>query len=270
MTTPGSGPNDAFDPFETRLANRVARHAEGGIRPIDAGAIAHQAAMAGGRQGRGAGLGALARVGWLLAGAALAVGAIGGVAWAGSHGLLGVTAPTDQPSFVAVVPTESVPSAPAATTLAPTLAPTPTAAPTKAPTVACAVADLSAKVTGWAGAAGNRVGTVVLTSHSATDCKLATLQRPQLVDANDVVLIDGDAPSHPTTTLLTPGESVTTMVDDANYCGSAPTAPVTVAFVFAGGDQLVAEAKSTSDMSGLPDCLGPGGPGLMTMHPWAP
>src|SRR4051812_45299080 len=104
MTTPGSGPNDAFDPFETRLANRVVHHADGGVRPIDAGAIAHQAAVAGGRQGRGARLGALARVGWLLAGAALAVGAIGGVTWAGSHGLLGVTTPTDEPSFVAVVP----------------------------------------------------------------------------------------------------------------------------------------------------------------------
>jgi hypothetical protein len=266
MTSRGQGPNDAFDPFETRLANRVARHAEGGVRPIDAGAVAHAAAIAGGRQGRAAGLGALARVGWLFAGAALAVAAIGGVAWAGSHGLLGVASPTDEPSFVAVVPTEP----PATEAPTPTIAPTPTPAPTKAPVVACVVSNLSAQVTAWDGAAGNRVGTIVLTNNGPVACQLATLERPQLVDGNNTVLLDGDAPTSTDTILLAPSATVSTMVDDANYCGSAPKAPVTVAFVFADGAKLTAAPRSATDVFGAPDCFGPGGPGQMTMHPWAP
>ncbi|MBI3751655.1 MAG: DUF4232 domain-containing protein [Chloroflexi bacterium] len=260
---------EPFDAFETRLATRVTRHADRGVRPIDAGHIAHEAAATGRGSGvarrAGAGAGFLGRLGWLVAGAALAAGLIGGASWAGSHGLLGA-APTPSPTLVAVVPTEA-PSVEPST--APTTAPV-TAPPTVAPILACALADLAARVTAWDGAAGNRIGTVVLTNTGAVACKLQAIERPQLVDGAGTVLIDGDDPSHPGSVEIAAGARVTTEVDDANYCGPAAVAPVSVAFVFSNGDRLVAAAKSPTDMSGLPDCLGPGGPGLVQMHPWAP
>ena len=267
MTSQRPDPTEPFDAFEARVASRVTRHAENGVRPIDAGSIAHAAATSGGGWGRRAGTGAtfLGRLAWLVAGAALAAGAIGGASWAGSHGLLGA-APTPSPTLVAVVPT-------AAPTESPTAPPTPvppTHEPTVAPIGACLVADLKAHVNSWDGAAGNRIGTLTLTNAGVVACKLEAIERPQLVDGSGTVLIDGDDPTDPGSITLASGETVTTMVDDANYCGPAAVAPVTVAFLFNTGDRLVAEAKSPTDMTGLPDCLGPGGPGMITMHRWAP
>jgi hypothetical protein len=255
-----TGPNDAF---EARLAARLERHADNGVRPLDAVAIASEAvasARGGRRQGSGVGS-ALARLGWVLAGAALAASAIGGAMWAGSNGLLGTPVASSTPSLVAVIPTneptpsESLP---------------PTAEPTVPPIPACSVADLAAQVTGWSGAAGNRIAAITLTYNGAGSCRMHDLERPQLVDANGTVLIDGDAPSATTSLTLDPGATLSTEIDDANYCGAAPKAPATVAFVFSGGQKLVADPRSSSDLSGVPDCLGPTGPGMITMHPWAP
>jgi Protein of unknown function (DUF4232) len=255
-----SAPSDAF---EARLASRVARHAEHGVRPIDAVAIASAAVVAsrGGRRSGSGAAAALGRLGWLLAGAALAAGLIGGAMWAGGHDLLGTPVTSPEPTLVAVVPTEAP---------TPYESVEPTTAPTEPPVPACAVADLSAQVTSWTGAAGNRIATVTLTYTGTTACRMRTLETPQLIDANGTVLIQGDTPSHPAAITLDPGVTVSTEVDDANYCGPAPKAPATVAFVFSGGQQLVAAPRSTSDLSGVPDCLGPTGPGLITMHPWAP
>lgn len=260
---------EPFDAFETRLAARVTRHAERGVRPIDAASIAHQAAVAGGRAGIGRRAGGgptfLGRLGWLLAGAALAAGLIGGASWAGSNGLLGA-APTPSPTLVAVVPTASPTEAPSAEPTAVPVTPEPTAAPL----AACVVADLQARVTAWDGAAGNRVGTVVMTNRGAEACRLQAIERPQLVDGRSAVLIDGDDPTQPGSLTLEAGATVSTLVDDANFCGPGAVAPVTVAFVFSNGDRLVAEAMSPMDKTGLPDCLGPGQPGLIAMHAWAP
>ena len=279
MTAQGPDRSDAYsatgptDPFEARLAGRLASHADNGVRPIDAAGIATAAAAAGGgasRRSRGGAGAALGRLGWLLAGAAIAAGAIGGTMWAGSHGLLGTPVQSSEPSLVAVGPSAgpSIEIPTAAPSIAiPTAAPIPTAPPIPA----CNVADLSAQVTSWSGAAGNRVAAVTLTNGGATACQIQSLERPQLVDANDAVLIDGDAPSHPSSVTLGPGATVSTEVDDANYCGSTnPKAPVTVAYVFSGGQQLVAAPWKPTDAFGVPDCLGSGQPGLITMHPWAP
>jgi hypothetical protein len=274
MTAQGPDRSDAYpatgasDPFEARLAGRLATHAEHGVRPIDAAGIATAAAAAGGGASRrGSGLGtALGRLGWLLAGAGLAAAAIGGASWAGSHGLLGAAVESPTPSLVAIVPTQGPSPSPLT---APTEAPTPAAVATPVPIEPCQVKDLAARVTLWSGAAGNRVASVELVNDGPR-CSLATTQRPQLVDANDVVLIDGDNPTTLDTIVLAPAEKVSTQLDDANYCGAQPTAPVSVAFVFYGGDQLVAEPWKPTDTFGVPDCLGPGGPGQITMHPWAP
>ncbi|HEX7949397.1 MAG TPA: hypothetical protein VF494_03535 [Candidatus Limnocylindrales bacterium] len=253
---------EPFDAFETRLATRVTRHSERGVRPIDAGRIAQLAAVAGGGAARarrgGVAPTLLGRIGWLLAGAALAAGLIGGASWAGGNGLLGA-APTPSPTLVAVAPTRSP---------APSSAPTP--ASTEPPSKACQLANLSAKIADWTGAAGNRVATVVLGNVGAGPCVLVAAQRPQLVDGTGAVLIDGTDPTNPGKLTLARGEAVTTEVDVANYCGATPTAPVTLAFVFANGERLTAQARNASDTFGLPECMGPGGPGMITMYPWAP
>jgi len=274
MTNQGSEPRDRFDAFETRLANRINRHAEHGVRPIDAGAIARQAAIAGGGHGLGrrvgAGAGAFARVGWLLVGAAFAAGAIGGASWAGSHGLLGAVE-TPPPSLVAIAPTEAPTAAvTAAPTEAPTEAPTVAPSPTVAPIGACIVARLRARVTAWSGAAGNRVATIVLTNGGTVACKIQVYERPQLVDGNDTVLIDGAPPVQAGSITIAAGGTVTTQTDASNYCGPTPKAPVTVAFVFSSGLQLVAVPLSPTDTFGLPECMGAGSGASITMHPWAP
>lgn len=269
MTSQRPDPTEPFDAFEMRLAARVTRHAERGVRPIDAGRIAHESAIAGtgagtGRARAGATLGG--RLGWLLAGAVLAAGLIGGASWAGSHGLLGV-APSPSPTLLADVPTD-IPSLAPPSESATAAAPTPR--PTAAPIEACRMAALAARVTAWNGAAGNRIGTIVLSNHGTVACKLQVTDRPQLVDGAGTVLIDGDAPSHPGSIEVAAGATVTTEVDAANYCGPAAPAPVTVAFEFSNGDRLLATALSAADTSGLPDCMGPGSPGMISMHPWAP
>ena len=47
-------------------------------------------------------------------------------------------------------------------------------------------------------------------------------------------------------------------------------APVSVAFSLSNGDLLVAEAVSSSDLSGVPPCNGPGNPGEISMQAWTP
>jgi hypothetical protein len=270
MTSQGPGTPDEFDAFERRLASRVTRHADHGVRPIDAAAIAHHAA-AGGRAAGGLGAGArfLGRAGWLLAGAALAAGAIGGAAWAGSHGLLGIASTSPLPSLVAFAPS-AAPVTATASTGAPSAPPVVTAAPTQPAVQVCHVSSLAARVTAWTGAAGNRVATVVLTNNGSSACHIQSLERPQLVDGNSSVLIDGTDPSRSTALTIDAGASVSTMVDDANYCGPRPKAPVTVAFVFSSGLQLVASPRSATDTFGAPECMGAGAGGDITMHPWAP
>lgn len=268
MNRHGPDPSDSYrstgpaDPFEARLAGRIAEHAERGVRPIDAAAIAREAA-AGGRGSRVAlGLGvALGRLGWLLAGAALAAAAIGGTMWAGSHGPLGGVAPVPSPSPAAV---------------APTVGPSPTSfTPTTGPASACTLADLSARVTSWTGAAGNRIAQVVMTNTATVPCIVRSYQQVRLVDGDGTVLLDSGHPIDPTPVTIPAGGHVATEVDDANYCGAKPTAPVTVAFVVpgqagSGTGLLVAQPRSPTDVFGVPECLGPGGPGQISMHPWAP
>jgi hypothetical protein len=182
----------------------------------------------------------------------------------GGCGLFGGT-PTASP-----VPAATATQAPSATQApTPTTAPTATASPTLGP---CDPTQLVARITAWEGATGHRIATVEMTNTASAACQVAALLIPQLVDGSGAVLIDGTPPA--TAALLTvgPGGVLTTLVQDGNYCGPAPVAPVTVAFVFPGGlGRIVATPLSAADTSGVPPCLGsPGSPGDIEMQPWAP
>ncbi len=60
---------------------------------------------------------------------------------------------------------------------------------------------------------------------------------------------------------------LSTLVQAGNYCGPAPTAPVSVAFAF-DTFRLEADPASPSDLT-VPPCLGaPGSAGDIGMQPW--
>ncbi|MEA2609734.1 MAG: hypothetical protein QOJ75_1977 [Chloroflexota bacterium] len=143
--------------------------------------------------------------------------------------------------------------------------------PTVAPTIGpCAVAQLAARITLWEGAAGHRIAHVELTNQGPSPCLEQATAKPQLVDGRDTILIDGVAPSGSDTLTLAGGAILTTLVQDGNYCGPAPVAPVTVAFVLADGGRIVATPLSPTDAT-VPPCLGAAGSaGDIEMHPWAP
>src|SRR4051794_7905050 len=214
----------------------------------------------------------IAGAGVLLAAVLLVAVWVGRPGSNGGIGTVGSPAPTDTPSAT-VTPT-TVPT--------PTPVPTPTAARTTAPTATptalpslpqepgpCAASNLAARITSpWGGAAGNRIADVELTNSGTQACTLRAVERPQLVDATGSVLIDGSAPKSSTVVTIAPGDVVTTQVSDTNYCGPAPSPPVTVAFVLSAGDRIVATPFSPTDAT-VPPCNGPGSPSSISMHPWA-
>jgi len=136
--------------------------------------------------------------------------------------------------------------------------------------VPCDNATLAARITLWEGAAGHRIAHVELTNTGSSACVVRATLRPQLVDGNRSVLIDGAAPagSDPLLTLA-PGKTLKTLVQDGNYCGPAPVAPVSVAFVLADGSYVLAAPVSPTDAT-VPPCLGSGSKADIEMQPWAP
>ena len=166
-------------------------------------------------------------------------------------------------------PTTSATPNPTATgTSSPTAAPLPTGSP---PLLACGPGVLAARISQWDGATGHRIATIELTNIGAIPCVIGALAQPQLVDAPGTVLIDGAPPPPAAALALDPGGVLTTLVQGSNYCGPAPIPPVTVAFILSGGaGRIVAVPLTPTDTSGVPPCLGPGGPGSIEMQPWGP
>jgi hypothetical protein len=148
--------------------------------------------------------------------------------------------------------------------------PVPSPSVSAAPTIGqCDASQLAARITLWEGAAGHRIAHVELSNVGPVACTVEAMSRPQLVDGNGAVLIDGAVP--PTSAVLSvhPGDVLKTLVQDANYCGPEPVAPVSVAFVFRGDGRVVASPVSPTDTT-LPPCNGaPGSAGDIEMQPWA-
>jgi hypothetical protein len=183
--------------------------------------------------------------------------------------VLGRSGPSSDVGASPSVPSPTSPpaSAVAAASPAPVASATPT--PSVAPTVGpCDPASLAARITAWEGAAGSRIAHVELTNTGTTPCLLETLDRPQLVNGDGSVRIDGKRPSSTDHLTVAPGAVLTTLVSASNDCKPSPVPPVSVAFVFADGRKLVAEAVSPTDTT-TPPCNGAGSPATIDMHPWA-
>jgi len=148
------------------------------------------------------------------------------------------------------------------------------ASPTPTPVAGNGICDpvnLYAEVIQWDAGAGHRTATVQLTNIGGATCKVHSLAKPQLVGGDGTILIQGSTPTSTAVITLAPNDVVTTMVQDANYCGKAPVPPVTVAFVFpSGGGRVIADAVSPTDVDGLPPCNGAGSGGQIEMQPFAP
>lgn len=186
-------------------------------------------------------------------------------------GLVGITLMNSRGPGVGTGPT-ATPATPT-TAVRPTASLEPTIVPTSGGPALCAPAGLTARLTSWSGAAGHRIASVELTNTGAEQCITGFVDRPQLVGGDGTVLIEGvNPPSSSEVLMLNAGEKVTTLVQDGNYCGSTPVAPVTVAFVLpSGAGRVVASPLTATDTSGLPPCNGnPGSAGDIQMHAWAP
>jgi hypothetical protein len=185
--------------------------------------------------------------------------------------LTACSAPGAAPTAPATPVATASPSPSAAPTSTATAAPTPTPTPkptaTPAPS-ACDPAKLAARITLWEGAAGSRIAHVELTNANSQTCTIRAMDKPQLVDGKGSVLINGQTPSSAAVVTLAPGDVVTTLVEDSNYCGPNPVAPVSVAFVQSPSGRFVATPVSPTDTT-VPPCNGAGQPPVIDMHPWA-
>jgi hypothetical protein len=143
---------------------------------------------------------------------------------------------------------------------------TPSPSPTTGP---CGPENVAAAITMWEGAAGHRIAHVDLTNDRSDPCFLETMARPQLVDGNGSVLIDGASPASSKSVLVNPGDVLRTLVQAGNYCGPAPARWVSVAFVLSDGGSIVASPESPTDRT-VPPCLGAAEPATIDMQPLAP
>jgi hypothetical protein len=195
----------------------------------------------------------------VVAVAAIAIGRPGQSSVVGASPSAPVTTP---PASVQAVAT---PSQVAVASPDRTASPAPSAHPTTGP---CELASLAARITSWEGAAGSRIATVELRNTGTARCLLDAVDRPQLVDGDGTVIIDGKAPASSEQLTLAPGDVLTTLVSASNDCKPAPVPPVSVAFVFADDQRLVADPVSPTDTT-VPPCNGAGLSATIEMHSWA-
>jgi Protein of unknown function (DUF4232) len=195
----------------------------------------------------------------LLAATAILAYILGGCAVSGG------STPTPSPT-AAVTPS---PAPTATPTIAPTRPPVATSKPVPTPGP-CASSALAARIVSWDAGAGHRTAHVELTNAGSIACTINALARPQLVNGNGSVLINGAVAAASPTLTLAAGAVVRTLVQDDNYCGPAPIAPVTVAIVFGSSARVVAAPVSATDLDGVPPCFGSSGAGVIEMQPWAP
>lgn len=190
-----------------------------------------------------------------------------------------------RPADIGGVPTAS-PGATAspspAATVAPTASPSPTPEPTVAPTVGavrpCKGSDLAAQVTRWEGAAGSRFGTLAVQNIGPTACTISGTPAVQLVDGQATVFLDSADLGKPAT--ATPpdlftlagarGGTIYLVVGLSNYCGAAPSSPVTVALVLPGDLGRVVATLGAGVTIDMAPCNGPGAPTTLgVQEPWS-
>lgn len=191
-------------------------------------------------------------------------------------GLVGCGSPsTPGPSSgpASIAPSSAPGNEPSA---APSASPSHSPVPTAKPIAACLATQLAAKVTGWQGAMGHQIASVTLTNTSTHTCTVQGTPEVELLDAHGNILIDsqtGGASGLPHVTKGAPafhlahGGSVKTLVQDDNYCRSAPALPTTIAFVLPVNAGRLVAARGPG--GSVPPCSSsPGSLGSISMNGW--
>jgi hypothetical protein len=240
-------PDDQIDAYEPRLTRRVGAFAEQAVRPIDATAIAATAAATA-RQRTIAGrlfgsMSSTARLGVVLAGAVLAT-AVGAVIAAG-----GLNGPGPTQTTTAVGPNA-----------------TPTSVPGSVD--ACTVNSLTGEIIAWEGAAGNRIANVKVRNTGANACALPKLLRPVLIERAGNALILGTPPQPAEAITIPANTTATTLVDMANYCGTAPSSPLGIRLYLPSDTSVEAYPAAGVPLPiDPPPCNGPSQAASIEMQP---
>lgn len=172
-------------------------------------------------------------------------------------------------------PTPAASVAAATATPVPTAAPTPTPSPTPTPVPTapgrlCTGPEQVAAVTIWHVVAGGTEIDFLTGSHSTTagetPCYLHGTSEGQVV-AHGTVVADSGAPSAVALdsdpyVLVSPGDKVYSSVLWSNWCGAAPSQPITVAFVLPDG--LGRVVANTNAGMPAPPCVSSGTPSTVT------
>ena len=176
-----------------------------------------------------------------------------------SPGALPSASPSPSVAFASPEPATPVPA---------TATPEPATPTPRATDEVCPAGALVPQITLWEGAAGSRIAHVELTNTSNTSCVVGAVNRVQLVDGDNNVLIDGTVPTTPSTLVIPSSGVATTLVEVSNYCGASPVVPVSLAFWLDGRTPTLSLPASATDTT-TPPCNGPGQPGSIQMHPWS-
>ena len=117
---------------------------------------------------------------------------------------------------------------------------------------------MNATITRWEGAAGSRIAWVDVDNASANECTLGAPTSAKLMDGlgQNLVATTGSAPVGKDVALGT-GQSERLLLRVTNWCGSAPSKPVSVDVTLSTGATFVVEPASGVTFD-PPPCNGPG------------
>jgi hypothetical protein len=101
------------------------------------------------------------------------------------------------------------------------------------------------------------MATFQLQNTGSTPCVIASKSQPLLLNGDSSILITGPAPGSSAMLMLAPNATMLASVQTSNLCAAPPiVAPVRVAFVIPGTGMVMADPASSTDLGGVPSCLG--------------
>jgi hypothetical protein len=136
----------------------------------------------------------------------------------------------------------------------------------------CEAVDVNATITRWEGAAGSRIAWVDVDNASADECTLGAPTSAKLMDSlgQDLVTTTGSAPVGQDVPLGA-DQTARLLVQITNWCGAAPSKPVSVDLTLSTGATFVVE-PATGVTFDPPPCNGPAQPATMDIQAdgWTP
>jgi hypothetical protein len=143
----------------------------------------------------------------------------------------------------------------------------PPASASPAGEASCGGNQLAGAITAWEGAAGSRIGTVIVTNNSQDACRLAGPPGAALIDGSGTVLAASSGPVGGAANLELPaGARAQLLIAVANWCNDPPRPPVSIGLTLPDGTRLVVEPAAGGAFE-PPPCNGPGQPASIEVQP---